>query len=618
MENLTFETIEQIVLFLAILTALIFFAFAVGRKVQLVKKGAPDNRFDNPMGRLKLFLTHVVGQEQVIAGRPLMGLAHALVFWGFIIFLIGNLNHFAAGFGGSVLREGALATTVTIFLRIFAVLVLTGLTLLAIRRYIIKPAYLTYPSVESGVIISLITILMVTYLLFPLLGGPSAKVNWWIHTAAVLFFLVFIPSSKHLHLLVAPFNVFFKSWRLGELRKLDLEDLDKEDFGVNSLADFTWRDLLDPYACILCGRCTEACPANVSGKELNPREIIQGIKTGLVADDFEAEIADNMIPRKVLWQCTTCGACENLCPTGDEHLRKIIGLRRYRVAESDFPAEAANMFRGMEKNYNPWNYGAHQRQELISTLEIPVFEPGADYLFFMGCFAGYDQGYRPAVESLVKLLRVAGVSYGVLETELCCGDPVRRLGNEMIYQLVGSENADAIKAAAPPKIITACPHCMWTLRHDYRDFGLEVEVLHHTQLLTALVADGRLKLSTSVDGDEEALVYHDPCYLGRYAGEFLGPRQLVRDAGYKLLEPEQTTTRSFCCGGGGGQAFLEESEGERINGLRAVELAEAQASTATACPYCRFMLGDAMADKGLAEKYKVIDVAEVLAGRLAE
>jgi Fe-S oxidoreductase len=617
MENLTFQTIEQIVLFLSILTALVLFAFAVGHKVRLVKKGAPDNRLDNPVGRLKLFLIHVIGQEQVIVGRPLVGLAHALVFWGFIIFLIGNLNHFALGFGGSILGHGALVATVTVFLRIFAFLVLVGLAVLAVRRYLLKPDYLTYPSVESGVIISLITILMVTYLLFPLLGGAAAKANWWVHTAAVLFFLVFIPLSKHLHLLVAPFNVFFKSWRLGELRKLDLEDLDKEDFGVNSLADLTWRDLLDPYACILCGRCTEACPANVSGKGLNPREIIQGIKTGLVTGDFEAEIADNMIPSKVLWQCTTCGACESLCPTGDEHLRKIIGLRRYRVAESDFPAEAGNIFRGMEKNYNPWNYGTHQRQELISALEIPTYEPGTDYLFFMGCFAGYDQGYRPAVESLVKLLRAADVNYGVLETELCCGDPVRRLGNEMIYQLVGSENADAIKAAKPPKIVTACPHCMWTLRHDYRDFGLDVEIIHHTQLLTALIDEGRLKLSVAGDGDK-ALVYHDPCYLGRYAGEFRGPRQLVRDAGYKLFEPERTTTGSLCCGGGGGQAFLEESEGERINGLRALELAEAQASTATACPYCRFMLGDAMADKGLAEEYKVIDVAEVLAGRLAE
>jgi Fe-S oxidoreductase len=618
MENLTFQTIERIVLFSAILSAVALFAFAVDRKVRLVKRGAPDNRFDNPAGRFKIFLTHVLGQEQVISGRPLVGFAHGLVFWGFIIFLVGNLNHFAAGFNGSILGHGPLEATVTVFLRIFAVLVLGGIAVLAVRRYVLKPDYLTYPSVESGIIISLITILMVTYLFFPLLGGIAAKVNWWVHTAAVLFFLIYIPSSKHLHLLVAPFNVFFKAWRFGELCKLDLEDLDKEDFGVNRLADLTWRDLLDSYACILCGRCTEACPANASGKELNPREIIQGIKNGLVAADFDAAIADNLIPKNVLWQCTTCGACEYLCPTGDEHLRKIIGLRRYQVAESVFPAEAGNIFRGMEKNYNPWNYGAHQRAEFIETAGIPIYEPGCDYLLFMGCFAGYDTAYRPVIESLVKLFRAAGVKYGVLETELCCGDPVRRLGNEMIYQLLGSENADAIKAAKPPKIVTACPHCMWTLRHDYRDFGLTVEVVHHTALLGELIDSGQLKLPPTGGNRDNALVYHDPCYLGRYTGEFLGPRQLLKDSGYKLLEPERTTTKSFCCGGGGGQAFLEESEGERVNHLRVLELAESDASTVTACPYCRFMLRDGMSDKGLSDKYKVVDIAEALAGKLPD
>jgi len=612
---LSFSLAEQVVYFLALVVSFSLFALAVGHKLKLVLKGAPENRFDRIGSRIWMFIVYVLGQKKVIGGRPLVGIAHAGVFWGFVVFLVGNLNNFARGFNVSLLGYGGLAQAVTQVLNVFAVIVLVGVISLAVRRYVLRPKYLTYPSVESAVIITLIAILMVTYLLFSVLGGTALKVNWWIHTLTVLVFLVYIPASKHLHLMVAPFNVFLKSWRLGELRKLDLEDFEKEDFGVNTLSDLTWRDLLDPFACILCGRCTEACPANVSGKDLEPRQLIQDLKSGMMAGDFAKPIVGNMVDSKVIWQCTTCGSCEYNCPTGNEHVRKVIGLRRYQVAESNFPPEAANVFRGLEKNFNPWNYGTHLRQEFLESAAIPLYEPGMEYLLFMGCFANYDQGYRPVVEAMLKVLRSAGVSFGVMENELCCGDPARRLGNEMVFQMLATENVENIKALDPPKILTLCPHCRWTLANDYRDFGLEVEVIHHSQLLPELIKQGRLKLGGQGAG---SLVYHDPCYLSRYAGIIEEPRSVLRAAGYDVVEPGRTKDSSFCCGGGGGRLFLEETEGERINHLRVQELADSGKSFATACPYCRFMLRDGLADKGWSEKFSVMDLAEAVSERIVD
>jgi len=608
-----FLFIEKIILLIVILTSLVLFIFSVRKIIKNILLGRYVNRFDNPGKRLKRFFSQVLFQSKVIKDRPVVGLSHAFVFWGFLCFILGTLNHFATGFGGTILGHGRFYEIFSFFLFIIAILVLLGIISLAVRRYIIRSPWLTYPSFDSAVVISLITILMVSYLIPEVFKGEiMLKINWWIHSLAILVFLDYIPMSKHMHLIACPPNEYFKSFSISNIVPLDLDDLDKEDFGINVIQDSSWKDILDGYACILCGRCTEQCPANISSKELNPREIALGIKYAAhIKENREKPIVENTIPSKVLWQCTTCGACETICPTGVEHLPKIIGLRRYQAAESQFPSEASAVFKGLEKNFNPWNYSPETRNDLLEKDKIPIYKKeGTEYLLWMGCFANYDQDYQRVLTALLNIFSKAQVNYGVLEQEMCCGEPSRRLGNEFLFQTLAKENIEILNNLNVKKIITACPHGYRVFHEDYRDFGGNFEVIQHSIFINDLIKNGYLKIKTD---NNNSAIYHDPCYLSRYAHIIDEPRDAIRATGTQLKELKREKLKSFCCGAGGGTFFLEETEGTRVNHLRCDEIIEKKENLViSACPFCRTMLKDGFADKEHDEKISILDLAEYI------
>jgi len=604
---MNFTNIDRLILAGLTGVSFIIFFYTFYLKIRLVTSGKPEYRFDRIPKRLWRTISQVLGQSKVLTERPFLGLAHAFILWGFIVFIIATLEQFFEGFGSTLLGRGDFYSVFSIVLKVFAALELIAVIIIAVRRYIVKPSYLSYPFIDTGVVLLLIGFLMITYLFMGFHDPVIAKFMWWAHIVLILIFLALIPTYN-LHKLMDPVNVFFKSFRLGKIRTLDLEDLNKEDFGLNTISDYTWKDNLDSLACILCGRCTENCPANISEKTLNPKDIIQDSKDALYAKDNKP-LVGNYIEEKVIWQCTTCGLCEWICPTGNEHLSKIIGLRRYQVAESNFPKEAATVFNGIEKNYNPWNYGFHLKGEFITKNKLPFFTEDSDYLLFVGCFGTYDQSYQKSILAFIEILRRFNVNFGVLENEFCCGEPARKLGNDMLYQTVAEHNANTIKERGITRIITACPHCYQTLKYDYQDYGLNLNITHHTEFLKDLIDTEELSFKSN---NNENFVYHDPCYLAKYNNIMKSPRALMKSVKVNYLEPERTKIKSYCCGGGGGRLFLEEPEGKRINHIRFDELVKISTNIVSACPYCHTMLNDAAADKEMAEKTNVLDIAEVV------
>ena len=610
---MSFTNIERIVLIsLTGISAIIFF-YALFIKIRHITSGQPVNRFDRFFRRFINAFIQVVFQNKVIYERPFSGIAHFIIYICFLLYLLVTVDHFSTAFGDPILGTDTFHHYYYLIVKILSLGVLVSVLYFAIRRLVVKPKFFNYPPTESLIILTFISLHMISYLLTEFSDGQHQKIFWWSHTIIFLGFMDYFLFSKHRHLLFAPINIFFKSFRLAEIRPLDLEDLDKEDFGINTSEDFTWKDNLDGFACILCGRCTELCPANISGKDLNPREIITDSKNALVSGKNEQPVIGNFIDNKVIWQCTTCGSCETVCPTGNEHLPKIIGLRRYQVAESNFPSEANAVFSGMEKNYNPWNYGSHLREEFITNNKLPFFDENSDYLLFIGCFGTFDQGYQKSILAFIEILRRFSVNFGVLENEFCCGDPVRRLGNEMLYQMVAEQNTNTIKERGITRIITACPHCYHTLSSDYKDYEVNLEVIHHTEFLDKLINSENLNFTEIKD---EKFVYHDPCYLSRYNKITEPPRHLMKSIKALYEEPENTKSKSYCCGGGGGRLFLEEPEGEKINHIRFDELFNKQNNIVTACPYCITMLRDAAGDKDIAEKSRIIDISELTLERI--
>ncbi len=600
-------------------------------KLSIVKWGKDEVRWDNPNQRLKIALDEVILQKKVIGGKFFVGLMHAFVFWGFCVFALGTIHHFGEGYGLHLLDSlGWFGSFYKFLLMLFAWLVTIGIVALEIRRFVFKPPELTHPSTESAIIAGLIFFLMITYILGA--GGILQEgsflhgLNWWAHVFMILGFLVYIPKSKHLHLMFAPFNIFFRTFNLGQIPTPKMPITEEEmaaegdeeeelDMGVNTLTDLSWKDLFDAWTCIECGRCQEQCPAYNSQKALNPKFISVDLKHYMSKDPKKEEsiLGNAYMEEEVIWQCTTCGACQYWCPVGVEHIPKIIGLRRFQVQElSKFPEQAQVMFTGLENNGNPWKMGEHLRSEYLGSLDMKPFEPGMEYMFFVGCFGALDPRAQKITKALVQVLNAAGVSYGYLDGEVCCGDPARKLGNEFLYQMTAMQNIEMMKELGVEKVITFCPHCSRTL-FEYRELGLQLkEITHHSLFLHKLLNQGKLKLSADGGG---IFVFHDPCYMSRYMQVFEQPRELIRACGYAVVDPERARDRSFCCGGGGGMTFCEESKGERINQIRSKELYNYSDKVAVACPYCMTMISDGMKEIGK-ENAVVKDIAEVMAERL--
>jgi Fe-S oxidoreductase len=591
-----------LVLWLLVVGSVGVFAAQVATRVRLILAAPNTFSLDRLGFRVQRFLLDVVCQRQTIAERPVAGVAHAFVFWGFAAFAGYTATEFLYGLGLVDLTHTAWFARYRDVLTGFAVAVLAGIAYLLVRRAIVRPVGLgSTVSAESMAIGLLIATLMVTFLLTYRLPEDSTagRVNWWVHAVVILAFLALIPASKHFHLVLSPITVFLKSPTLGNLRNLDFE---KEEVGLETVKDLASKMVLDAFTCVECGRCQVNCPAWGAGKELNPKAIVLQTQDALLAGDREARLAP-VYTEKVLWQCTTCGACENQCPVGIEHLPILIGARRGLVSNGEAPEYLGAVYNHLERRGNIWGLGYDQRQKFVQAASLETFDPAKhDVLVWLGCAGAFEADYQKSMRSLFDILRARGVKFGVLSKERCTGDPAKRTGNEYMYQELARGNIADLNAAGPRKILTSCPHCVKTIGDDYRQFGYDVEVVHSSVFVEDLLR--RHPPTAAPDGaPHDTVTFHDPCYLGRYAGKVDEPRRLLTRFGGEIAEPERNRENPFCCGAGGGLLFAdkEEEPGSRISDVRFKQLRETGAGTVvTACPFCSIMLKGAHASAGAA------------------
>ena len=612
--------------------------------------GKPVERFDDVGTRVRKEAVLVLGQRKLLQ-RLVPGLMHAFIFWGFIVLfptiviaMVGAVDRRQTiPWLGSQGWFAALAD-------LFVVLVLLGVVTAVVIRKVVKPArFEGSHRGEADLILAMIAGVVITLAcwhgariaaglnewpagwspvsqaLSHLFGhGTTARVFErvfvWAHIAFILGFLAYLPHSKHLHIATAAVNVFFaRTRRRGRLEPLrfDLPD-DQIRFGVGTVADLTWKEIVDSFSCTECGRCQDVCPAHATGKLLSPKLLIMGVRDQVFAEgplalaggDGLTPIAGNGVPEEMIWDCVTCGACVEVCPVSIEHVDHIVDLRRQLVmVDSSFPAEAEPMLRDVEKASNPWGKPQVERASWADELGVRVLEPGdpaPDVLYWVGCAASFDERARTSAVSTATLLQAAGVDFAILgPRESCTGDPARRMGNEYVFQEFAQQNVATLDGAGVKKIIASCPHCFNTLANEYPDFGGNYEVVHHSEFLAELVRDGRLAPA----GSETSITYHDSCYLARHNDVLEGPRELVAAVG-KPVEMRRSGKNTFCCGAGGAHMWMEE-RGTPINDARVQEAADTGAETlAVACPFCTVMLDDGVRAAG--KQLRVVDVSTLL------
>jgi len=582
-------------------------------------RAKPDADFRlGPLGRrLARFIWEVGLQAKVIGQRPLPGLAHAIVFWGFCAFAGITLDHFARGFGARLVNpESPWGRFYFGLAALFAVSVAISITGLTVRRFLFRPKWLGEKvSIESGVIAFLIFTLMWTYLAdyaSPHHAAATAHTGWiwWTHTVALLAFLPLIPHTKHLHLLLSPVAVLLARDGFSQIPPL----VGDEEFGLVTGKDLTQIVSLQAYSCVECGRCTEHCPAYNTGKALNPKQIILGVRRYL--NEFGPASDEALLGKhnsaEAAFQCTTCGACEFQCPVGIQHLPVIVGLRRGAVNTGQWEDDYGNkLFLSLERHGNPLGMVSSERDKLLRKLDLPFYNGTQEYCLWLGCMGAYDPKGREIIAALVDVMRHLNVTFGVLKKERCTGDAARRLGNDLAFAELAAQNREILRAAAPKKLISICPHCVRTMTEDWKEFGETPVVEHHSVFL----ARHRDRLPAS--GVNEKVVYHDPCYLGRYQKVYDAPRQVAALAGI-VIDPPRARERSFCCGAGGGLAFLGEEAGDRVSETRARELVATGAQVvAAACPFCNTMFRDALVQvSGAQPAPQLLDIAQIAAARI--
>jgi Fe-S oxidoreductase len=633
------------------------------------------NRFDNIPARIGAVLQYAVAQQRmfkdpyagifhilIFSGFMILGLRTAsLYLLGYNPGLFYDIFTTGPGLVYIAAKD------------IIEPLVAIGVGMAIWRRVVEKPARLTY-SGEAVFILGMIGTLMVTDLFYdacefvlayrgtldpahidavklieqwsPASGGLAAafmgapdgflhafgSLNYYVHVATVLVFLNFLPYGKHFHVITAIPNVFFKN--LGSPGALSkIEDLEgrverEENIGAGRVEDYAWKDILDMYTCTECGRCQAVCPAWSTEKPLSPKKLVDDQRDHIYAksdwvlghdkgtkEDWEGDaMIGPVIAEDVIWSCTTCRNCETACPVMIEHVDRIVAMRRYLVTNmGSFPQELTRTFQGMERNGNPWNLGADKRLDWTEGLDVKMLDEGqgAEYLYWVGCAASYDDRNKKIAQALIRIFTEAGVDYGVMMEETCNGDTARRAGNEYLFQIMAQANIENLNAHKTKKIVTHCPHCLNTLKNEYPQFGAQFEVVHSTELVNKLMAEGKLKVNPLES--EGPVTFHDPCYLGRYNDQYAGPRALVeKSTGKAITEAERSRENSMCCGAGGARMWMEE-HAPRVNELRYSQLMETGAKTvAVSCPFCMTMIDDANKSAGNEEKVKVYDVIELV------
>jgi Fe-S oxidoreductase/nitrate reductase gamma subunit len=544
---------------------------------------------------------------------------------------------------------------------IVSILALIAVYIAIIRRLVFRPPYIEALNRDAFTILGLVYLLMIAFFglhaseiaegseraanYMPIsnftasvflshvsTGSLDSYINafWWLHAVVLLGFLNYLPYSKHLHILTSIPNLFFRS-----LTKVNTQPREEfkigNTFGVGQVDQFTWKDLFDPYSCTECGRCSDVCPATNTGKSLNPRLVIHDIKVNLLKNGHliihkkETNLPligggkEGSVAEESIWACTTCGACMEVCPVSIEHVPKIVDMRRNLVEmKAKFPDELLAFFENMEQRSNPWGIAPAERVKWAAGIDIKPFEAGkTEYLFYVGCAGAFNARSRRVTLAISKILNSSGISWGILgKEELCCGDSLRRLGDEFVFDRMVRENIKIFKEKGIKKIITQCPHCYSTLKNDYRQYGMELDVVHHTELLSNLIKGGKLGLNESRDLGN--VVFHDSCYLGRYNSIYEAPREAIASIiGRVPTEMSRNRDKSFCCGAGGGRMWMEESTGKRINVTRVEEALNKDPRTiCVCCPYCMTMFEDGLKEKNADNRVQVLDLAEVVVGAL--
>ncbi len=646
-------------------------------RVRNWERGAPDKRKTtqkNVKRRLADYRSGVY--MRTLLRDSAAGLMHSMIYFGFLVLLgvttVLEIDHQmpeALKFlHGDVYRGYALVGDV-------AGVVFTGGVVWAIlRRYVQRPYRIrikTKP--EHALILGVLLAIGVTgfgaemfriaqgqaagvnldhekwsvvgYPLAQLVNGASASTlatwhqGWWItHVLTFVVFLAILPITMLRHMFTSPLNMYLKDRERpkGAMKAMpNLTETSLESFGVNLIEDFTWKQLLDLDACTMCGRCTSVCPAHATGKPLDPREII--LKSGEVmaatashapggkvsaplSADSEIKISANSLFERItaeeIWSCTSCKACDEICPVNIEILDKILDMRRYlSLMESNFPAQLGNAYRAMENQGNPWGMSQTDRGEWAKDLDVEILDPGApltsEYLYWVGCAGSFDDKNKKVTQSMAKLLKRAGIDVAILgPSEMCTGDSARRSGNEYLFQMLAMPNVEMLNTMGVRKIITQCPHCFNTLKNEYPQLGGNYEVIHHSQLLEDLIETGKLDVSNA--SLEERITYHDSCYLGRHNDVYVAPRKVVGSIkGIEIVEMPRNGTKGMCCGAGGARMWMEEDIGTKVNDERAREaIATGATRIATACPFCYIMLDDGVKGAGKDEsEIKVGDIA---------
>ncbi len=622
------------------------------RGIDVYKLGMPLNRTDQLGRRIRLMLENVLLQKKVTKVRwP--GLLHGLFFWGFGLLFIGTTlivvqADFTDLFFDIIFLKGTFYKIFSIVLDLAGLVCIVMLGSLLIRRYFFAPEGLESSNddlIMHGLLFAILVTgfliegarMAVTELGTPLAiwspvglvlakglagmgeGGLLAfhKVTWWFHLLLVMGFFIIIPLTKFRHIFTTSANYFFSDLGpKGKLVSLDLEDEDAETFGANSIKEMTWKDIFDTEACTLCMRCQDRCPAFATDKPLSPMKFINQL--GETAfNNPDANLID-VIGKDVLWSCTTCRACQEICPAAIEHVNKIVELRRSMVLmEGEFPGdEVMAAMEATEVNGNPLGIGYAERGDWAEKLGIKTLaeDSQVDVLYFVGCYGSFDKRNIAVAQSFIKLCQAAGVKVGILgKEEKCCGEPMRKMGNEYLYQGLALENIELLKSYGVKKIVTTCPHCYNTLEKDYRDFGLEIEVETYTLFLEELITSGRLQ----IQADNLSCTYHDSCYLGRHNDIYDAPRALIAAAGGQLVEMSKNRAEAFCCSAGGGRILAEENIGQRINIKRVKMAVETRADVLVSnCPFCLTMFEDGVKGAEAEELLKPRDIAEILAERI--
>jgi len=648
------KTIDIFIIFLS----LGIFIWGIRRRMRLWSVGTPEDRSGLTKDRLKALFVEGIFHQRIVQDRY-PGFLHLFIFVGFLLPL-------AVIIFTQVMYSlpSTPAQILSLLLDLVGLLAIISIVLFLIRRFVIRPSRLDNRPEDLVVLLLILAILLTGLLLESLkLNVIGQEVSSWapighvfsrfiqlfgiqvqaqsllviivfrIHFFLVLGTIAYIPFSKMFHVISSPMNMFFRSFKTkGALSFIDLEDENAETFGVAKIEEFTWKQLMDLDACTRCGRCQDHCPAYLTEKPLSPKKLIQDLKDHMhirapqllqsradgKPEEIQVELMKGVIEEDSLWACTTCRSCMDHCPVYVEHIDKIIDMRRYRVLmESQFPEELTAVFKGLERNSNPWGLGHDMRADWIQELDIPIMAEyqgeDLDLLFFVGCIRSYDDRNKKVALAMAKILNHLGIKFAILGMEEgCCGDPARRVGNEYLYQILAQTNIETFKRYGIKKIITTCPHCFNTLKNEYPQLGFQAEVKHHATFLEDQIQKGALTLNSPLN---KKLTYHDPCYLGRYSGIYESPRDVLRSIpSLQLQEMQRSKKDSLCCGAGGGWMWMDEKIGKRINIQRLEDALETHPEwIATACPFCVTMFDDAIKNTDRENELKIWDIAELVA-----